>query len=83
LEGLKGDEIPLGARIIAAADAYCAMIEMRPYRPPRGPAAARAELLAQSGSQFDADCARAGGKARVVSRERSAIHVRQGGRQQH
>jgi HD-GYP domain-containing protein (c-di-GMP phosphodiesterase class II) len=57
--GLKGDEIPLGARIIAAADAYCAMIEARPYRPPRRPAAARAELLAQAGSQFDAECARA------------------------
>jgi diguanylate cyclase len=57
--GLKGDEIPLAARIISAADAYCAMIEVRPYRPPRRPAAARAELLAQAGSQFDADCARA------------------------
>jgi putative nucleotidyltransferase with HDIG domain len=57
--GLKGDEIPLGARIIAAADAYSAMIEARPYRPPRSSAAARAELLAQAGSQFDAECARA------------------------
>jgi diguanylate cyclase len=57
--GLKGDEIPLAARIISAADAYCAMIEARPYRPPMRPAAARAELLAQAGTQFDADCARA------------------------
>ena len=57
--GLKGDEIPLAARIISAADAYYAMVEARPYRPPRRPAAARAELLAQAGSQFDADCARA------------------------
>ena len=58
-DGLKGQEIPLGARIIAVADAYCAMIEQRPYRAPRRPSAARAELLAQAGRQFDAACAQA------------------------
>jgi putative nucleotidyltransferase with HDIG domain len=58
-DGLKGAQIPLGARIIAVADAYCAMIEARPYRAPRRPAAARAELLAQAGRQFDATCAQA------------------------
>lgn len=31
-EGLKGQSIPLGSRIIAVADAYCAMISDRPYR---------------------------------------------------
>ena len=58
-DGLKGTEIPLGARIIAVADTYCAMLEARPYRTPCGPAAARAELLANAGSQFDAACAQA------------------------
>jgi HD-GYP domain-containing protein (c-di-GMP phosphodiesterase class II) len=58
-DGLRGPEIPLGARILAVADAYCAMIEARPYRTSRRPAAARAELLAQAGRQFDAACAHA------------------------
>ncbi len=31
-EGLKGNSIPLGSRIIAAADAYCALTSDRPYR---------------------------------------------------
>ena len=58
-EGLEGAKSPLGARIIAVADAYCAMVESRPYRRPRRPTAARAELLAQAGKQFDATCAQA------------------------
>lgn len=57
--GLAGREIPLAARIIAAADAYCAMVEPRSYRASRTPTAARAEMLANAGSQFDEDCARA------------------------
>jgi two-component system cell cycle response regulator len=58
-EGLAGEQIPLGARIIAVVDAYCAMVETRPYRLPRQPAHAREELLAHSGSQFDPACAQA------------------------
>jgi HD-GYP domain-containing protein (c-di-GMP phosphodiesterase class II) len=58
-DGLAGEQIPLGARIIAVVDSYCAMVESRPYRPPRRPAGARAELLAGAGTQFDAQCARA------------------------
>jgi putative nucleotidyltransferase with HDIG domain len=58
-DGLAGEEIPHGARIIAVVDSYCAMVESRPYRPPRRPGAARAELLAGAGAQFDAQCARA------------------------
>jgi HD-GYP domain-containing protein (c-di-GMP phosphodiesterase class II) len=56
-DGLAGDAIPIGARIIAVADAYCAMVESRPYRPPRPAAHARAELLAEAGKQFDVECA--------------------------
>ena len=51
--GLKGDEIPLEARILAVADAYEAMTADRVYRPAMGAQAARAELLNGAGSQFD------------------------------
>jgi two-component system, cell cycle response regulator len=52
-DGLAGAAIPLGARIIAACDAYDAMISDRPYQAPRSPDEAIAELRRHSGSQFD------------------------------
>jgi diguanylate cyclase (GGDEF)-like protein len=52
--GLRGDEIPLEARIVAVADAYEAMTSDRAYRDSIGHAAARAELRRCAGSQFDA-----------------------------
>jgi diguanylate cyclase (GGDEF)-like protein len=52
--GTAGDDIPLEARIIAAADAYEAMTADRSYRPALREEAARAELEAGAGSQFDA-----------------------------
>jgi two-component system cell cycle response regulator len=52
--GLKGDEIPVEARILAVADAYEAMTADRVYRPALGEEAARAELEAGAGTQFDA-----------------------------
>jgi diguanylate cyclase (GGDEF)-like protein len=51
--GLRGKEIPLGARIVAVADAYHAMIQDRPYRNARDHAHALAELRANAGTQFD------------------------------
>ncbi len=51
--GLAGDAIPLAARIIAVADAYQAMISVRPYRPAFQPRAALEEICAAAGSQFD------------------------------
>jgi diguanylate cyclase (GGDEF)-like protein/PAS domain S-box-containing protein len=53
-DGLAGREIPLGARIVAACDAYSAMVSERPYRAPLSRLAARAELVRCAGSQFDA-----------------------------
>jgi two-component system cell cycle response regulator len=50
---LRGDEIPLGSRIIAACDAYDAMTSSRPYRQARSSEAALAELERCAGSQFD------------------------------
>src|SRR3972149_6881969 len=51
--GLKGDEIPLGARILAAADAIDAMTSSRPYRPTWTFKEALREILKESGKQFD------------------------------
>ena len=51
--GLKGDEIPLIARIISVADTYDAMTSTRCYRKGMGQETALAELKKQSGRQFD------------------------------
>jgi diguanylate cyclase (GGDEF)-like protein len=52
-DGLLGARTPLGARIIAACDAYDAMVSERPYRHPRSQGEAIEELRRHSGSQFD------------------------------
>jgi HD-GYP domain-containing protein (c-di-GMP phosphodiesterase class II) len=52
-KGLKGDEISLGARIVAVADAYEVMTTVRAYKKAMPPALARAELAKQAGAQFD------------------------------
>jgi diguanylate cyclase (GGDEF)-like protein len=52
-DALAGAAIPLGARIVAVADAYAAMTAGRPYRAARTPERALAELRACAGSQFD------------------------------
>jgi len=57
--GLRGDDVPLAARIVHVADAYDAMTSARAYRPARPPAAAMAELHLYAGTQFDDDCVRA------------------------
>ncbi len=52
-QGLSGEAIPLGARIIAVADAFNAMISERPYRPAMTIGEATEELRNYSGTQFD------------------------------
>jgi putative nucleotidyltransferase with HDIG domain len=52
-EGLRGEEIPLAARILAVADAFDAMTSDRPYRAPLTREQAIAELGDKAGSQFD------------------------------
>jgi HD-GYP domain-containing protein (c-di-GMP phosphodiesterase class II) len=51
--GLKGEEIPLECRIVAIADAYDAMTNNRPYRKALPQEDAIAELIRNSGTQFD------------------------------
>jgi HD-GYP domain-containing protein (c-di-GMP phosphodiesterase class II) len=51
--GLGGEDIPLGARVIAVAESFDAMTRGYPGRPPRTPEQALAELQACAGSQFD------------------------------
>lgn len=50
---LQGEEIPLGARILAFADAVSALGQARPYRPARPAREVRAEILRETGLQFD------------------------------
>ena len=51
--GLKKEQIPLGARIIACVDAFEAMVQGRPYRSSLSMDQALRELVKYSGSQFD------------------------------
>lgn len=52
-EKLKGEQIPVMARVIGIMDAYRAMLSDRPYRRTLSPAAALEELRKGAGSQFD------------------------------
>jgi HD-GYP domain-containing protein (c-di-GMP phosphodiesterase class II) len=52
-DGLVGNEIPVGARIIKVADAVDAMLSDRPYRKALPLAVVREELLEFCGTQFD------------------------------
>ena len=54
-DGLGHDEIPLPARVFAVADTLDALTTDRPYRPASDFAAARTEIRAVSGTQFDPD----------------------------
>lgn len=52
-DGLKGEEIPLGARVIAVADSFDAMTSNRPYRRAMPFSTALDEIVKNSGTQFD------------------------------
>ncbi len=51
--GLKGEEIPMAARIFAVVDVWDALLNDRPYRPPWPVEKVRAYLQEQAGKQFD------------------------------
>ncbi len=52
-DGLEGEEIPLGARILSVCDAYSAITDDRPYKKARTHEEATAELHRCAGAQFD------------------------------
>ena len=58
-DGLRGEAIPLGARIVAVCDAFSAMCEARPYGHVLSEADAVAELRRCAGTQFDPRVVRA------------------------
>jgi diguanylate cyclase (GGDEF)-like protein len=67
-DGLHGEEIPLGARVVAVCDAFDAMTNERPYREPVSDPDAIAELRRCAGTQFDPVVVDA--FCRVIARER-------------
>ncbi len=52
-DGLAGEQIPFGARVIFVCDAFDAMVAERPYQPAMQPGEAVAELRRCAGTQFD------------------------------
>lgn len=54
-EGLKGQSIPLGSRIIAVSDAYCAMTSDRPYRKAMDSQKALSIMKEEAGKKWDED----------------------------
>ena len=57
-DGLRGERIPVGARIVGLVDAFDAIIHDRPYRPARTIEDALEELRREAGSQFDPELVR-------------------------
>ncbi|MFQ5957091.1 MAG: HD domain-containing phosphohydrolase [Candidatus Brocadiales bacterium] len=58
-DGLKGEDIPLSARIVSLADAYDALVSARPYRKAMTHDQARSIILHESGKQFCPDVVKA------------------------
>ncbi|UCF87510.1 MAG: HD-GYP domain-containing protein [Nitrospiraceae bacterium] len=58
-EGLMGNEIPFGARILHVADSFDSMSKDRPYRPAPGVDYAISEFKKYSGTQFDSEVVKA------------------------
>jgi HD-GYP domain-containing protein (c-di-GMP phosphodiesterase class II) len=80
--GLTGDAIPLGARILAVADAFDAMTSVRAYRPAQGPDAAMRILERGAGEQWDpgvvaafAECRRQATAAAETSAAGRPVHA--------
>ena len=71
-DGLRGEDIPLGARIIHVANAYDTMCTKRVYESARSPEEALAELRRLAGEQFDPRCV---GALDVVVAAEAARHM--------
>ncbi|MBN9122748.1 MAG: HD domain-containing protein [Planctomycetes bacterium] len=83
-DGLRGENIPITARVVAVADAFDAMTSDRPYRPGMPAARAFAELQAGAGTHFDPDCVAAFFRARpkveaLLEKEAAERRIAEGG----
>jgi putative two-component system response regulator len=58
-DGLKADEIPVAARVVAVADVFDALTTRRPYKEPMPLDVARSYLVENQGRQFDPACVEA------------------------
>ena len=74
-DGLSGEDIPLGARIIHVADAFDSMLTTRVYRPARPAQDALQELRRMSGTQFCPRCV--GALDAIVETEMGDVAVRE------
>jgi response regulator RpfG family c-di-GMP phosphodiesterase len=72
-DGLRGTDIPIGARIIAAAEVYDALTTSRPYQEKLEPEAAVARLNELAGTALDPDVCRT--LAGVVGRRRTLVYL--------
>jgi two-component system, cell cycle response regulator len=72
-DGLAGNEIPLGARIVAVCSSYDAMISARAYRPALSHEQAVDELRRSAGSQFDPEVVEA--FVHVISTRDSPLEI--------
>jgi HD-GYP domain-containing protein (c-di-GMP phosphodiesterase class II) len=83
-DGLRGEEIPLGARIVAVCDAYEAMTANRTYRAAVSHEVACRELVRSAGTQFDpevvdaflSEIETAGEERELDAAQHAAAHVR-------
>jgi putative nucleotidyltransferase with HDIG domain len=74
-DGLRGKDIPLGARIIKVSDAIDAMLSDRPYRNALDLDTVRRELTLYSGSQFDEEVVQAIIDTDVLESHRAEVRV--------
>jgi putative nucleotidyltransferase with HDIG domain len=72
-DGLKGRQIPIGARIVLVVDAFHAMVSDRSYRKGMSEESARLELRAHAGTQFDPDVVEA--FLRVLDKRGGQMHT--------
>ncbi|MCK5828056.1 HD-GYP domain-containing protein [Candidatus Bipolaricaulota bacterium] len=74
--GLKGEEIPIGARVVAVVDTYDAIVSARPYKKALAKEEAISELKKNAGTQFDPTVVRAFLEViKSTSDEKADIHA--------
>ena len=75
-DALRGEQIPLGARIIRVADAYSALTDARPFRPAGTEIEARKHLILWAGLEYDPHVVRAFLALEGLTELRSFAHER-------